>query len=44
MPAELMRATCAACNSGWIDARYDYDAVGQTWPHAQRTRPNTLWR
>lgn len=44
MPADLMRASCEACGGGWIDARYDYDLVRETWPDALRTRPTNLWR
>ncbi|MBC8098407.1 MAG: pyridoxal-phosphate dependent enzyme [Armatimonadetes bacterium] len=37
-------AACPRCNSGWLDARYDYAAVAQLWPHAVTRREPTLWR
>jgi threonine synthase len=42
----LSHNVCAACGSGWLDARYDYGAVAPIWrtglEGAQRER--TLWR
>jgi len=35
---------CEQCGGGWIDARYDYDAVQRQWPAVLRERPFDMWR
>lgn len=35
---------CPRCQSGWLDAQYDYDHVGQLWPGAVYLREHSLWR
>lgn len=35
---------CPQCGSGWLDARYDYDAVARLWPDALARREHSLWR
>lgn len=44
MPADPMLKACPACGSGWLDARYDYDAVARVWPAALAGRERSLWR
>lgn len=44
MPADPMLKACSACGSGWLDARYDYDAAAQLWPAALASRERSLWR
>ncbi|MGF1503821.1 MAG: pyridoxal-phosphate dependent enzyme, partial [Anaerolineae bacterium] len=44
MPPDLLRRSCGACGSVWLDARYDYDRVAQLWPDALANRPTSLWR
>lgn len=36
--------TCPQCQSGWLDARYDYAHVEQLWPGAVYLRDHSLWR
>jgi threonine synthase len=42
----LSYSACPTCGSGWLDARYDYDAAARIWSagldNAKRER--TLWR
>jgi len=35
---------CEKCGHGWLDARYDYDAVRERWPAVLRERPFDMWR
>ncbi len=44
METDLMIAGCPQCGSAWVDARYDYAAVGQLWPSLLAGRPQSLWR
>lgn len=44
MAPDLMMVSCTACQSQWLDARYDYDAVSRLWPDELETREKTLWR
>ncbi len=44
MPANPMLKACPVCGSGWLDARYDYDAVAKLWPAALAGRERSLWR
>ncbi len=46
MPVDIMAAVCPRCGSGWLDARYDYDAVRDVWSNAGsfERRPTSLWR
>jgi threonine synthase len=44
MPADIMAKACPKCGSGWLDARYDYAAVGKLWPGALANRARSLWR
>ncbi len=37
-------AVCPACKSGWLDARYDYEAVARLWPEVIAQRAHSLWR
>ena len=43
-PGDPFPSVCPACGSGWLDARYDYDAVRDIWAHALEQRPRSLWR
>ncbi len=42
----LSQTVCSACGSGWIDARYDYDAVAPIWKAGLKDLEcqDTLWR
>ena len=44
MPADLMLSQCAACDSEWLDASYDYASVAKVWEAAISQRQETLWR
>jgi len=35
---------CSHCGGSWLDARYDYAAVAQLWPHVVTPREQSLWR
>jgi len=35
---------CPACKSQWLEARYDYAALGQQLPGRLALRPFNLWR
>jgi threonine synthase len=35
---------CAACQGGWLDAEYDYEAVANIWREELWSRVNSLWR
>lgn len=39
-----MAATCLACGSAWLDARYDYAAVAQQWAKGISPQNMSLWR
>lgn len=41
---ETYPAACPSCKSGWLDARYDYEAVAKLWPTNVYKRENSLWR
>jgi threonine synthase len=41
---EVFPAACINCRSGWLDARYDYEAVAALWPARVYKRENSLWR
>jgi threonine synthase len=36
--------TCLSCNSQWLQARYDYPAIGAQLPRLAASRPASLWR
>src|SRR5512137_660275 len=36
--------TCPGCQSAWLDACYDYDAVAKIWQKGLHGRDNSLWR
>jgi threonine synthase len=42
----LSHSACPACGSGWLDARYDYDAAARIWRSGLEgaKRERTLWR
>jgi threonine synthase len=42
--ADTMAATCLACGSSWLDARYNYAAVAQRWVNGTSLRDTSLWR
>jgi threonine synthase len=48
--ADPFPLACPACGSGWLDARYDYEAVRAAWTetregrHTLDSRPRSLWR
>jgi len=44
MPADTMIASCIACGSPWVDARYDYEGVVEIWHDRLMHREPTLWR
>lgn len=44
MPPDIMLMSCPQCNSQWLDAQYDYDAVARLWPGALGGREQSLWR
>lgn len=44
MPPDPLLKVCSACGSGWLDARYDYDAVARLWPAVLAGRDHSLWR
>lgn len=35
---------CPQCGSGWLEARYDYDAAAATWRDGLAGRVTSLWR
>jgi threonine synthase len=35
---------CEVCGSQWVEARYDYDAIGKIWRQELQGRPFDLWR
>jgi threonine synthase len=35
---------CSQCQSGWLDARYDYEKVASLWPQVVYKREHSLWR
>lgn len=41
---DLMAETCPRCKSGWLDARYDYDAAATVWRAGLSGRDVSLWR
>ncbi len=43
MPADMTLTTCEKCQSGWLDARYDYDAVKPQWENGM-SGVRSLWR
>ena len=44
MEANAFTTHCAACGSGWLDARYDCAALPANWPALLLPRPTTMWR
>lgn len=36
--------SCEKCNSPWLDAQYDYQAVARLWQDGPVSRLNSLWR
>ncbi len=42
--ADVTLRRCAVCQSQWLDAQYDYPAVGSDWFQRVKDRPTTLWR
>jgi threonine synthase len=40
----LTTPTCATCGSQWLQAEYDYEAIGRTLPSALPDRLFNLWR
>jgi threonine synthase len=44
MPFVRLTKTCERCGGQWLDARYDYDSVRETWPAALKERPFNMWR
>lgn len=43
MPADMALTTCPNCQSGWLDARYDYEAVKSLWTNGV-SGMRSLWR
>lgn len=43
MPSDMTLTTCEKCKSGWLDARYDYDAIKPIWANGV-TGKRSLWR
>lgn len=43
-PGDTFPIRCDACESLWLDARYDYAAVAQLWPQSVRQHEQSLWR
>lgn len=43
-PGAAFPLDCPACGSGWLDARYDYEAVRKVWTNPLDNRPRSLWR
>jgi threonine synthase len=35
---------CETCGGDWLDAEYDYEAVGRIWATGLASRTNSLWR
>ncbi len=44
MEADLYGSRCSECGSGWLDARYRYEALPANWPALLASRPTNLWR
>ncbi len=44
MAPDMMTAACSACGSAWVDARYDYTNIVETWQNEFPLRDHTLWR
>jgi threonine synthase len=44
LPAHLDTHMCPACNSPWLDARYDLEGVADIWRAGLSERPSSLWR
>lgn len=42
--ADLALRNCVVCRSQWLDAQYDYAAVGHHWFQQLKNRPTNLWR
>lgn len=42
-PYSRPRAGCPSCGSGWLDARYDYQALVAVWPQ-NLVNCNNMWR
>jgi len=44
-PLNTRIAQCAMCGGDWLDARYDYAALGELWRRELHRRPfNSIWR
>ncbi|MDX2075054.1 MAG: pyridoxal-phosphate dependent enzyme [bacterium] len=43
MPADMTLTTCEKCQSGWLDARYDYETIKPTWATGM-SGVRSLWR
>jgi len=43
MPPDMKLTTCEKCNSGWLDARYDYDIIKPLWANGVGGK-RSLWR
>ncbi|MCL4253218.1 MAG: pyridoxal-phosphate dependent enzyme [Anaerolineae bacterium] len=43
MPADMTLTVCEKCQSGWLDARYDYDAIKPIWEKGM-AGARSLWR
>jgi threonine synthase len=43
MPADMTLTTCEKCQSGWLDARYDYEAIKPLWVNGM-SGVRSLWR
>lgn len=44
MPYQPSLHACQACESPWLDARYDYETVGRQWAAGVGWEETSLWR
>lgn len=44
MQADTMVSACPGCGSAWVDARYNYQGISQTWAQELPQRDRSLWR
>jgi threonine synthase len=44
IPFIRLTKACERCGGQWLDARYDYDSIRETWPAALKERPFNMWR
>lgn len=42
--AKLFPDGCPNCNSAWLDAKYDLEALPDDWKERVKQRPTNLWR